>query len=78
MIVVELSISGNTSKECSEYLFELVLLTVPLSVLSLWPVLRGSVLFRTIAVIGGFFLWVDESGVGITNFFEYIFGTLIG
>lgn len=61
VVIVELSISCTSSEECSEYLFKLILLVIALTILSLWPVLRLSILFRTVAIIACFFFGVDQS-----------------
>ena len=71
------ALTWHASEECSEYLFEFILLSVALPVVSLWPVLRLPVFLGTVAIIGSFFFGVDESGVSITNLFEYFFGAWI-
>ena len=67
VVIVELSVlvmpalTWHASEECSEYLFKLILLVIALTILSLWPVLRLSILFRTVAIITCFFFRVDQS-----------------
>ena len=61
VVIVELSISCTSSEKSSEYLFELILLVIALTILSLWPVLRLSVLLRTVAIIACFFFRIDQS-----------------
>lgn len=69
--------SRNTSEKCSKKLLKLVLLCVTLPVLSLWSILRLSILLWTISIIGCSFLCINQIRISITNLFKYLFRTLI-
>ena len=69
--------SRNTPEKCSKKLLKLVLLCVTLPVLSLWSILRLSILLWTISIIGCSFLCINQIRISITNLFKYLFRTLI-
>lgn len=69
--------SRNPSEKCSKKLLKLVLLCISLPVLSLWSILRLSILLWTISIIGCSFLYINQIRISITNLFKYLFRTLI-
>ena len=60
VVILEVGIAHPPAEKCPEYLFELILLGVPLAVLPLWPVLGLPVLLGTESVICCPFLGIAE------------------